>query len=793
MVFSLIQRLRGPAPLVPVFLLTPLVSSGQGMTVVVHGPNGRPAAFAVVVAEGLAGETRLSALTDADGSAQISGLPDGRYLVSARSADLSAAPVEVEVRDGAAAQIGLGLRFAAVRETVVVSAALRPRRETEAGTFVDILPVGSLEARDEWFLVEGLRGVPGVLVRQDGGPGHIANLQIRGLPGSSTAVMLDGAPLRDAAAIQADSASLLPSLGILGVERVEIRRGGGSTLYGTNGIGGVLHIVTRPETGPQALSLSAGLGAKGHTAATGEWGTGGPRGGVSLGLSRLAVSEGADGDDPFRNLSAVARAGFRPAPSLRVTLRGMFSDASVALNDDGFPLAGAAPGVVQARAAPVRALGRYEEGAPLAGLDLGPATFMPATNDPDATQETRFRSVLLSLGRMAAEASWSLRFQDLKTRRRNEDGPQGLNPHDPGAPRVTTYEGGIRSAAARVERVLGRHRLIAGGEIEREEAETRDPSFDARLGQSSAAAFLQGETGTDGGRASLRAALRAQRFVTRTPVLTPAEGSPWSGTPPPPGGGALTGEASGSFALTDGIRLRSSVGRGFRAPSLYERFGTWYSPFGYSVLGDPRLSPELTTSLDAGFAAESADGSIEARGAVFRAARLQIIGFGAFDPAADPFGRFGGYENTDAGTARGAELSLRLALPGRTRANLHYTRTEADAPRNAPSELGSAWLVPRHQAGALLSGAFGERLRWNADLHLASAIHAPLFDRETFATRVFRFRGMRRLDLAASFEMSPGLTLRALLQDAFDDAAYQSAGFRPLGRVLRVNLAWRPR
>jgi len=98
--------------------------------------------------------------------------------------------------------------------------------------------------------------------------------------------------------------------------------------------------------------------------------------------------------------------------------------------------------------------------------------------------------------------------------------------------------------------------------------------------------------------------------------------------------------------------------------------------------------------------------------------------------------------------------------------------------------------VPRHQGGALLSGALSERLRWSADLLLSSDIHAPLFDPDTFASRVFRFAGMRRLDVALAFEVARGLRLRALVQDAFDDGAYQSGGFRPLGRVARVNLEW---
>ena len=197
--------------------------------------------------------------------------------------------------------------------------------------------------------------------------------------------------------------------------------------------------------------------------------------------------------------------------------------------------------------------------------------------------------------------------------------------------------------------------------------------------------------------------------------------------------------------------------------------------------------------MDAGFAAASADGRLEARGSLFRSVRRQIIGFGSFESGADPFGRFSGYENTDGGGARGFEGSVRLALPRRTMADIQYTRTDADPPGNAPPELTAAWLVPGHQVGALLSGTLSERLSWSADLHLASAIHAPLFDPGTFATRVFRFPGMRRFDVAVSFRIAEGLTLRAAAHDVFDDGAYQSAGFRSLGRVARANLVWQPR
>ena len=197
-------RFRGPWILAA--LLTVAVvraaPAAEGLTVVVLHADGRPAVAALTTAEALAGGERRSARAGADGRAVLAGLPDGRYLVSARSSDLSASPVEVVVRDGRAASPQLVLRFAAVREEVVVSAALAPRRRSDSGVFVDVRSAESLEARGEWFLLEGLRGAPGVFVRQDGGPGHLADLRIRGLPGSSTAIVVDGAPIRDAAAVR---------------------------------------------------------------------------------------------------------------------------------------------------------------------------------------------------------------------------------------------------------------------------------------------------------------------------------------------------------------------------------------------------------------------------------------------------------------------------------------------------------------------------------------------------------------------------------------------------------------
>ena len=54
---------------------------------------------------------------------------------------------------------------------------------------------------------------------------------------------------RDASTIQADATSFLATLNFVAADRVEVLRGSGSSLYGTNAVGGVVNIVTRPGGG----------------------------------------------------------------------------------------------------------------------------------------------------------------------------------------------------------------------------------------------------------------------------------------------------------------------------------------------------------------------------------------------------------------------------------------------------------------------------------------------------------------------------------------------------------------
>src|SRR5579872_5174564 len=85
-----------------------------------------------------------------------------------------------------------------------------------------------------------------------------------------------------------------------------------------------------------------------------------------------------------------------------------------------------------------------------------------------------------------------------------------------------------------------------------------------------------------GGRLQIAAAYRGQEFSLSRPSFTPAAGAPFptlAGFPAPPT--AQTGAVSAAYTVrTTATKFRAHAGRGYRAPSLYERFGVYYDGFG---------------------------------------------------------------------------------------------------------------------------------------------------------------------------------------------------------------------
>ena len=103
-----------------------------------------------------------------------------------------------------------------------------------------------------------LRREGGMQLSRNGGPGQSASVMIRGSAASNTLVLIDGVRIGSATLGQTD----LAAISLAQVERIEIMRGPGSSLYGADAIGGVVNIVTRRGDG--AAYVSGNLAGGNH-------------------------------------------------------------------------------------------------------------------------------------------------------------------------------------------------------------------------------------------------------------------------------------------------------------------------------------------------------------------------------------------------------------------------------------------------------------------------------------------------------------------------------------------------
>ncbi len=556
--------------------------------------------------------------------------------------------------------------------------------------------------------------------------------------------------LRDAAILHGDATGLIEDLLAVNPSRVEVLNGAGSSLYGTSAIGGVVNIVTDDGGGRTRGSVLAEGGSLGTMRGRAQVAGGAlnDRLQYSAGLAYTDVTEGVDGDDPFRDAGVQGSLSYRLSNTLAVRAR-LFGDDSFAKNNSS-PLQTAnipANGIINA--------------VPF-------VTFLPGADDPDSRRAGRFVNGALSLeGQPSAKLNYSLSFQTLDSSRRYNDGPGGTG-YQPFGNQRSVYDGHIQTVNGQVHYQPSAAHLITGGyEFESEnyafdfkDASDSGAASGVNATQKSNALFLQDQTRWFGGRLLVTGGFRAQYFTLDRPVLLPLASAPYQGvainSPP----AAYTGDGSiAYFFRKTNTKLRGHVGRGYRVPSLYERFGSGFdSTFGYTTYGDPRLAPEHSISFDSGIDQTFAKGHVRASATYFYTTLQQIIAFATLTGPPDPFGRFLGYYNSRGGISRGVET--KVAVSPLAALNISASYTFVNAIERSPSIPGiqQTLEIPRHQFSATAAWRAGKRMMFTFDTLDASNYLAPVFPDfvTAFTTRAYSFDGLRRVNAGASYRLPLG-------------------------------------
>ncbi len=703
--------------------------SGASVTGNVKDPQGQAIAGATLTLVSRTGAAESATTSNAMGHYRFDGLPEGDYLLRATAPGFAPFLAEdLHLGGERNREREIALQLAGVREQVVVTASGTPQLPEQVSRATTVIDQADADDRDAPALSDVVAFTPGVRVQQLGGPGAFTTIQMRGLRDQDTAVLIDGLRLRDASATQADASGLIEDLLFTDASRVEVMSGSGSSLYGTNAIGGVINVITNQGGGRTRGSLLTEGGSLGTFRGRGQLSGGflNDRIEYSLALADTDVTSGVGGDAPFRDISTQGRVTFHLSPSIRVTARLFGADSFGKVR--GQPDMIGTPsgfGIIDAIPLSPALTALYQAGTPLSQINTGNATFIPAPDNPDSTRDARFVDAALILnGQVSPALDYSVSYQLVSNGRRYGDGPAGVD-YQPTSSTRSLYDGRIQTVNAQVHYRLGRFNLLSAGyEFENEnyandiiQQYVSAAANAVNVTQLSHAAFVQDQARFFGDRLQISGAFRAQFFTLDTPVFTPAASAPYQGIAFPSPTPAYTGDGSAAYVFhKTGTKLRAHVGRGYRAPSLFERFGAGYDPvFGYSVYGDPLLKPEHSMSFDAGFDQTFFGGRLKASASYFYTWLEDVINFdtsGLINPATDPFGRSVGYLNTRGGISRGVGSERGYGSDALVEGDhrLHVCerhRTNADCRRRPPDVCGSPESVfdSGRRAGQLTAAA----------------------------------------------------------------------------------------
>ena len=197
-------------------------------------------------------DTTIGLVADASGHFFLKNLPVGELTVVAEAIGLETVEQVVKTESGKSIEINFTMKDAThTMDEVVVSATRNETNKKSTATIVNVASAKLFENTSSTNLAESLAFQPGLRVENTCGNCGAVQLRINGLDGQYSQILLDSSPIFSSLA----GVYGLEQLPVSMIERVEVIRGGGSALFGSNAIGGVVNIITK-EPLRNSLSLA---------------------------------------------------------------------------------------------------------------------------------------------------------------------------------------------------------------------------------------------------------------------------------------------------------------------------------------------------------------------------------------------------------------------------------------------------------------------------------------------------------------------------------------------------------
>ena len=650
---------------------------------------------------------------------------------------------------------------------IVVTAAGYAQDIVEAPASITVLNREELQEKRFGSLAEALQDVQGVDVGGEAGKTGGLNISIRGMPSDYTLVLIDGRRQNAPGGVTPNgfgetSTSFLPPFSA--IEQIEVVRGPMSTLYGSDAMGGVVNIITR-KVGDR-------------------W------------VGTATAESTIQGDDRFGNIQSIN--GFAQGPVIDnlvgLTLRGSVFHRE----GSDIPIPGD-PALTLGRN-PVRSdiytYGGRLTFTPHADHDL----WIEYDRNEQSYDNSEGRLGTLGSGGYAPEQqfnrsnyvlahSWRMGFGQLDTTLTRNDTetigrliPNGTPGATPGSPRTLEARNDIIDS--RFAGKVGALAFTVGGQYWKArmvEGVAPEPfTFTQWAGFAEATwTIVDGFNLTGGARYDDHSTF----------------GSKWSP------------RAYAVWNINDNVTLKGGVSRGFKTPRV-EQIAEGIIGFGRQgtlpLLGTPGLSPETSTSYEAGLYYDS-HGFFSGNVTLFNNDFNDRITSGVFVPncqfAASPnrpgcvdVGNFPTIEqfsqsiNIDKARTRGAEVATRFTFSPAVSLVLNYTYTDSEQ-LSGPNEGQPLVGMPKHMLNGNLRWKLGDK----ASVWARAEIRSSRFRNDADdRAGVGDFRGYELFHIGGSYQITPAFRLAATVNNILDTdyaeyLSYDSAGADVFTSAYAIN------
>ncbi|MBL7728717.1 MAG: TonB-dependent receptor [Dinghuibacter sp.] len=526
-------------------------------------------------------------------------------------------------------------------DEVVITASKFPQKQNQTGKTVTVINNALLQQNQGKTLASVLNNQAGLMVNgAENANGANLSVYTRGASSQYTAILINGMPVTDPSGVY--SYFDLNTLPVEMVERVEILKGGQSTLYGTDASAGVINIILK-KPAEKKLALTGMLAGGTYNTFKGNVGASGQAGAFSYRLqyahhdtkgfstARDVRGNGNFDRDGFNQQSAQASIGYAKK-NYRLSLFSQYNKYKAGLDDGAF-------------------------------RDDKDYNFTLKNNVAGLQSQLQFN-----------KGSWMLQYSFQQHNRVNLNEAGDVPPGSFAPYFKNEFTGRNHFAETYVRfQPSGNVQLVAGAEMRRADAEQFSdygfgPSTVGRdtLNNNTFGAYVSGAVQPN-------KAVNIEGGVRYTKHSEYGSNINWNINP--------------SIGIAHGIRVFANVSTAFRAPSLDELFAPFY--------GNRNLDAERSLGWDAGFSFSSANKKFYTRMAAFTRRVKDVIVY----QVTDPVNFTGNYVNRNEQQEEGFEAEATINPCTQWQITANYTQVQGRV-KDGTKTTDNLFRRPKHLMNA---------------------------------------------------------------------------------------------